>query len=133
MDSDAIILEAASRAVYAARQYLEACETPNAFENLKDSVFWAFVKLWENRIHSPLIKIIDFEGLLYPDNPGDFNGQVIPKEIAEVIIGRAQYVLEAETKGQLSLPDRVRDHLQDIINNGMPYGVIAEDYSNVEA
>lgn len=132
MDTDTVILEAASAGVLGARKYLESCEIPNAFENLKDSVFWAFVKLWENRIHSPLIKIIDFEGLLYPDNPGDFNGQVIPKEVADVISGRAQYVLEAELNGQLTLPDKVRAHLQNIVNTGMPYGIIVEDSPNVE-
>lgn len=92
-----------------------------------DKVMWAFIRTWGGYGNSPYLKLVDFEGLFYPGFEGRYEGQTIPKQVAELILERAKSVLEIAEAQKTELPSLVKEHLTSIINNGMPYGVKVED------
>lgn len=85
---------------------------------------WEFIRIVGGYSHSPFLKLIDFSGVLHPDNQEDFNGQHIPKSVADIIIESARHIIDSSSKEEINLTPKIKAHLEDIINNGMPYGII---------
>ena len=90
---------------------------------IHDDIMWAFIRVWGGHVFSPFLKLIDFEGLFYPEDSGEFTGQTIPQQVADLIIQKATALLEADNNEGNTLSEKMREHLTSIVESGMPYGV----------
>lgn len=130
---DSFIVEAALAARDAAYAFIKDRGHETTHEGqvvhteVYDDVMWAFIRIWGGHIYSPYIRLLDFEGLLYPNNSSGYEGQQIPKEVADIIIKKAAILLETDSEGGNKLTDDMVNHLTWIVENGLPYGVKVED------
>ena len=131
---EALVLDAAAAAIEAAYAFLQEKGHEDPLDKdtvihsqLHDDVMWAFIRVWGGHFYSPFMKLIDFEGLLYPEDSGEYYRQVIPRQVADVIIQKASNLLEACKNDGPSLPEKMKNHLSWIVENGMPYGVVVAD------
>lgn len=92
---------------------------------VRSEVLWTFIRTWDLRETSPYLKLLDFEALLYPpasDDTKDYYNQSLPKFAADDIMWRVTTALEADAKGEITLTPMMKEHFQNIKDNGLPYG-----------
>lgn len=131
MSREELAVNAAVAAADAAKRYLKenGIELNDENADIQKESLWTFIRIWDNRAYSPFLKILDFEALLYPHSEeSDYAGQVIPRSVAMDIVYRAKELLSLEDSEKGTLSKIMKEHLESIINNGMPYGVkVADD------
>lgn len=126
---DNIIMEAVMAASDAAYAVLREHGQETLHEDriihteIHEDIMWAFIRMWGGYVYSPFLKLVDFEGLLYPENSREFTGHTIPQQVADVIINKAKALLEADSNESGTFPEKMKEHLISIVENGMPYGV----------
>ena len=130
MTKKELAFSAAEAAIAAANSYLEGRGISKNFDDpaLHEEIMWQFIRIWDYREFSPFLKILDFEALLYPGaNEDDYVGQTIPRDVALDIIGAAKKLLHSVETEDFKFSNLMQEHLRNIVENGLPYGVRVSD------